>query len=194
MQKKRAIGIDLDNVLLDFTATFLNYHNAVFNTNFRREDMFNYQLGEPLGCSEEEAEKRILDFYETDFHWNAFPVGGAPEAIKQLSKNNSLVVVTSKPQRLKEKTLVWISKHYGDVFSEIFFTNQFHGDGAKKTKGEVCGELGVSVFIDDHIECAEDVAREGIKVLLLNEPWNQKDLMPGITRVNSWEDILKELS
>ena len=194
MQNKKVIGIDLDDVLLDFNTAFIKYHNIVYKSDLNLRSKYNHAFDKFLGCDKEEAERRILEFYETDDHDRVLPIQGAPEAIQKLSQNNSLIIITARPERLREWVSLWLGKHYGDIFSGLYFTNQFHGTGIVKTKGETCKELGVDIFIDDHIKHIEEVALTGIKVLLFDMPWNQGELGFGITRVYSWNDILRELS
>lgn len=192
---KRVIGLDFDDVLMDLHEALHPYCNPRYNANLSRDQLTHYRLNEFWGCTVEELERRVVDFYHSEAHHNAKPVRGAPEAVRELSKNNSLVVITSRPQFIKEKTLEWLTRHYGDLFDQVYFTNLFAGGGAKKTKAEVCRELGVDVFVDDHIDYARDVAQTGKKVLLYNAPWNQSDeLHPNITRVESWDHILSHLA
>lgn len=66
--------------------------------------------------------------------------------------------------------------------------------GENKSKSEICGELGISIFIEDNSSYALDCAKKGIKVLLLDKPWNKNyEKHPNIIKVNSWEEILERL-
>ena len=60
-----------------------------------------------------------------------------------------------------------------------------------KTKEEICLELNVNFLIEDNMDHALDASERGIKVLLIDSPWNKsKSLNKNITRVNSWKKIL----
>lgn len=187
------IGFDLDDVLLDFTNELHSYCNRYYNTNYERAH-FKQNLAEMWDCSKEEEIKRVFDFYQSLDHWNALPINGAVEGIKNLRQWYNLFVVTAKPEGLKEKTLEWLDQHFSQMFDGVHFTNQYHGDGPKRTKGEVCKELGIEFFVDDSLENANDVANLEIPVLLFNAPWNQAEVQPPITRVHSWEEIVRILS
>lgn len=187
------IGFDCDDVLLDFRKGLHDYHNNVYGTNFERDEYYT-DLAKMWDCSEEESKRRVFEFYDTDKHWNTPPVLGAPEAIKHLKKYNDLFVITSRPEEIKKKTNEWIDTYFPKMFNDVCFTNQYYGGGAIRSKGEIGKELGLDYFVDDMIHHANDVARQGIPVLLFDGPWNREKLDPGIQRVHSWDEIVQILS
>jgi uncharacterized HAD superfamily protein len=194
--KKPVLGLDFDDVLMDFRSTLDEYHNEKHGTNLTREGAVSYSLPDSWDCSEDEAAKRVVGFYESDHHHAALPVDMAQEAITKLARKHDFVIITSRPEFIKDRTLEWLEKNYPNTFQNICFTNLYLGEaGAKKrTKAEVCAEYGVKVFVDDNLDNAQDVAEKGFSVLLLDKPWNQvTDLHPNITRVYSWDDIVRVL-
>ncbi|MEK7194593.1 MAG: hypothetical protein AAB660_02810 [Patescibacteria group bacterium] len=189
------IGLDFDNVLMDFYDALHQYHNIKFNTSVSRDKAITPNLEDLWGCTTEEMDRRIVDFYQSEMHDNASPMSGAPEAVRKLSKENSLVVITSRPDFIKERTLSWLNKHYSNLFDQVYFTNLYLGKSNIKSKADACKELGVDVFVDDFISYATDVAENGGRVLLLDAPWNQSDeLHPNITRARNWEHIMEILN
>ena len=191
---KKVIGLDFDDVLMDFHAALYDYHNPLYKTDLSRDQMTTYHIEEIIGVPREVLEQRIVDFYHSDTHHHAPAVAGAIEAVKKLSEDHSLVIITSRPEFIKEHTLNWLERNFGAHFDHVYFTNLFKGSGTKKSKAEACKELGVDIFIDDHHVYAQDVAQSGKSVLLFNAPWNQSnELHPNITRVSSWDHILSHL-
>lgn len=193
---KRIIGIDLDDVLMDFCGPICAFHNSISGTSFTRDDLWSYNLDESWKCSEEESRKRVFDYYHSDNHKRALPVSGAVSAIENLSKNNTLVIVTARPDVVSELTCAWINTHFPKRFTSIHFANYYHGDATRKRKkSDVCKELGVDLFIEDSLENALSIAENGTPVLLLDSPWNKKkDLPESITRVYSWSEIETKLA
>ena len=187
------IGFDLDDVILDFHGALHPYYNRRFDTNFIKEHFTNWHVHEVWGCTKEEAERRILDFYQSPEHWQAQPIAGAVEAIKDLKKSHNLHIVTSKPEDLREKTLEWLEKYFPETFSKIHFANHL-GNGQRRSKGEIVKEHGIAVFVEDSLKNAEDVSNHGIPVLLFDSPWNQAEVKPPITRVHSWDEVVQILS
>lgn len=197
MAPRKTIGIDLDDVLLDFNGAICTYHNERYTPTYSRDSIRSFYLEHTWDCTREEAYRRILEFYQTPEHREAPPVSGAQEALKKLSKTYGLLVVTAKPQYLEAMTRHWCQVHFPNVFQEICFTNLFGGKAGhvQRSKGEVCRELGVDIFIEDAPHHALDTAQSGIPVLLYDVPWNQDMAThPNITRVYSWEEIVTKLT
>lgn len=187
------IGFDLDDILFDFMTPFHSYNNKRYSTSYERPQ-YRKDLAKMWGVSEEEEVKRVFDFYQSPEHWNALPMAGAVEGVKNLRQKHNLFIITSKPENLKDKTLEWLDKHFPQMFDGVHFTNQYHGNGLRRTKGDVCRGLGVKFFVDDFLHNVEDVASSGVPALLLDAPWNQGEVKPPVTRVYSWEEIVKVLS
>ena len=186
------IGFDLDDVLLDFRESLHRYHNYRFGTDYKRHQ-FRENLAEMWNCSMEEEIKRVFNFYQLPEHWNSLPVDGAVDGVKKLRQSHNIFVITAKPEELREKTLEWLDRHFPQMFDGIHFTNQYHGSGLKRAKGEICRELGVEVFVDDTLDNVTDVADFGIPALLLDAPWNQGEIKSLVTRVYSWDEIVEIL-
>ena len=187
------IGFDLDDVLLNFNDALHPYHNSRYGTSYQIENITSFDLAKLWGVSEEEKNKRVLDFYSSPEHWDAEPVAGAVKGIKNLKQYHNLSIITAKPEELKDKTLEWLNKHFPKMFDGIHFVNHY-GSGQRRGKGEVCNELAMEIFVDDSLDNVKDVANCGIPVLLFDAPWNQGEVKPPITRVHSWDEIVKILS
>ena len=195
MKEKKIIGIDFDDVLLNFNDSLLEYHNANYGTTLARHDCVDFDLTNIWKCTGEENMRRMLEFYETEMHWNSPPVSEAQESVRKLRETHELVVITSRPERLKERTLKWLENYFPNTFEHVFFTNQFSGNENVVDKATACKRFKVNIFIDDHIDNAVNVADNGIDAYLFDTPWNQKaPEHPKITRVFGWPDILKKLT
>ena len=191
---QKILGFDLDDVLLDFNKNILACSNARFGTQDKREDMSEFHLDVIWKTTREQAKERVFEFYNSPEHAQIRPIEGAVEAIQKLKQNNKLFIITSRPDSHRDSATAWLEKYFPNSFEQIFFTNQFHGQGTPKMKSEVCRELGIETFIDDGFYNAEDIAESGVPVLLYNAPWNQSKIKnPLITRVYSWDEIVQKL-
>ncbi len=188
------IGVDLDDVLLDFFGTFCDFINEKNGTKYDRNSLTDFYLEKSWGWTKEAASQAITDFYASAKHVGAAPVKGAVEAVSTLSKGNTLHIITSKPDSLREITEKWVYKNYPGMFAGIHFMNQYHSKGEKRLKADVCKELGATILIEDSLEQAQSADAKGIRVLMLDAPWNQKDVRTSITRVKSWNEIVTLLS
>lgn len=190
------IGVDLDDVLGDFSTSFINYHNRLYGTDWKREAMKSYYFHEHTDIEEDVVLSRIFDFYETEDFMRISPVEGARESLERISKDNKLIVMTGRSDAISDKTEKWIDKNYPKIFSEICFTNIFlkENNSSKKSKSFYCHERNVGVIIDDYLEVAEDCAENNIRTLLYTAPWN-KDAKTNemLIRVDSWRDILDKV-
>ena len=163
-------------------------------TSFEQKHATSFNLWEVWGGTQDDARKRVLDFYETDMHWNALPIEDAQSGVETLKGNHSLVIITARPEEHRSRVGFWLEKHFPNSFDHVFFTNIFHGQNKKILKSEACKSLNVDVFIDDHIENTLDVAQNGTHTFLFNTPWNQgAPDYPKVTRVHGWKDIVKRL-
>lgn len=188
------IGVDLDDVLLDFTEHLLRFVNTRYGTRHQRKDSFNFNLEKVWNEPKEIVDQKILEFYRSSEHVQAMPFPDAIGGICALkAAGHELHLITSKPDSLKDVTEKWLDTHFPRSFTGVHFMNEFHGTGKKRTKAEVCKLLGVELFIDDALHNARNIAAVGIPVLLLDAPWNQEEVIPPITRVKSWEEIVEKV-
>jgi 5'(3')-deoxyribonucleotidase len=188
------IGIDLDEVLVDFLPAFIEYHNAVYGTSLGREDFFSYRYWEIIGGTREEAIQKVHDFHQTSYFKNLKPIIGAQEALGLLRRGNDLFIITSRQNSITEITRQWIGRYFPDIFSDVCLTNSYSRSGDSKTKKEYCDLLGIDFLIDDQLDYALECLAPKRKVLLLDCPWNKSEkLPPGIKRVCSWKEIIASI-
>ncbi|MFA4995661.1 MAG: hypothetical protein WC536_00780 [Patescibacteria group bacterium] len=184
------IGIDIDDVLAESNLAFDKYHNKKYGTNFKKADHYTFDLGKIWNVTEDECTARLVDFFNSGHSLNIEPVTGAKEALLELAKDNELKVITARMEDFKDHTVEWLAKHYPSHLLEVHHANHYYGLNTNK-KSDLCLKLGVEVLIDDCLEFAEECAEKGIKVLLLDSPWNQcDDLSDNIIRVKTWDEIV----
>jgi uncharacterized HAD superfamily protein len=186
------VGVDLDDVVVNFVPPLLEFYNAKFNENHFLTNGCSYYLWDIVGKSREEITKVIWDFIETESFENIDFIPGAKEAVKDIAKNHELFFITSRSGRIKKKTPFFLKKHFSDINFNLVFTGDFHGSG--KTKADFCKEFGIEFYVEDHKKFAQECAENGTKVLLLDKPWNQGELYRNITRVKGWDEILEVIN
>src|SRR3989344_1773862 len=103
--KRKTIGIDLDDVLLDFNGTLCHYYNTRYEPRYAWENIETFALEDRWHCSREEARRRIFEFYDTPEHAEARPVKGAPEALRTIAQTHDCIVITSRPESIRDMTL-----------------------------------------------------------------------------------------
>ncbi len=190
------IGVDLDDVLGDFSASFIRYHNERYGSEWKREAMKSYYFHEFGDIDYNLMLKRIFEFYETEDFMQMEPMKGARASLERLAKDYRLVVMTGRPDSISEKTEKWIEKNFPNIFSEVCFTNIIleKDNPSRKEKSFYCRERGISIMIDDYLEVAEDCVKNNIKILLYSAPWNMSaENSEMLIRVNSWNEILERV-
>ncbi len=187
------IGIDIDDTLLDFVGTFINFHNEIYKTNLKKEDFKTYSFSHARGGTIKQEINTVNQFYKTDFFKKMQPFEGVVEVIQKLKKNNDLFIVTSRPIHMQGGTLEWLVEHLPNIFSEVFFSSNHYtkAKNSGRTKAEICYDLDASLLIDDSLEYAKQCVKKGIEVLLFGDdsPWNQNGEIKGVTRVKDWQAI-----
>lgn len=192
--KRLVIGVDLDDVVFSFNDAFHAYHNAKYGTNVLRKDLITYDMEKIMNCTLEEAKEKVLEFVATPEHADALPVAGATKALVRLSRRHSLHIITARGEQIEGVTVKWVEKNFPRHFESINLTNQFFDTSGKAiTKIDVCKRLGIELMIEDSPRNARQLAEAGVPVILLDAPWNQREMPENVTRVYSWAEIAREI-
>lgn len=190
------IGVDLDDVLCDFVPAIFRYHNKLYGTHLTRKCFSDdiHALFEVIADTNEEAIKKLYEYYDSPDFLRLKPIDGAKENLVKIKEaGHTPVVVTARPTFIKDHTIEWIKNNFDGIFEEIHFADKaVHDRGWSKS--EMCKKLEIHYHIDDFLAFAEDCASHGINVLLLDKPWNQMEkLEQKIKRVFSWDEISERL-
>jgi len=58
----------------------------------------------------------------------------------------------------------------------------------------LCKERGIKIMIDDNKLFANELAEKGVKVFLLDKPWNKNyDKHKNIIKVKDWKEVIKKI-
>jgi uncharacterized HAD superfamily protein len=184
------IGIDLDDTLSNSREKMIEFHNKIYGTHFKLADIKTYNLWEDWGGTLETTIEELEKFHHAKYGDKIMPLEGAKEVLTKLKKNNELYVITARANDVKKITEDWINKYFPNIFSKIYFTNEFPHGVAEITKKKICDTLDIDIFIEDNLEFALECAEPNRKVFLIDHPWNQTDKLPtNIKRVHSWKEI-----
>ena len=188
------IGVDLDEVLAGFVDPLLDFYNKRYGTNLKKSDARTYDLWRTFGITKEETKIVVDDFYDSDEFRTLSPIEGSQDCVETLVQRYGLCVITSRPSRLEEETRRWIDRYFPGMFLGVYLSNHSSSDDQTRSKAVICGELHVDLMIEDHLAYAQDVAKSGRRVLLLDCPWNQTDNLPSnVERVMNWQEIANKI-
>jgi len=186
MENKRIkIGFDCDGVLVEIMNPLISFHNDKYNTSLRREQFKFFNLWENWGGTEKQTKAKVKDFFSSEYFWKIKPLKYSRRVVDILSKDNDLVVVTSRPDYTHKKTIFQVDYFFPKKFLEIYFTNEWSRDGGRG-KQDVCLDENIDILIEDSLENAISCSSKGINVLLIDCPWNKCENLPdNVERMNN---------
>ena len=192
MSSKRVIAVDFDDVVVETGVHILDHFEEVYGLRVHPRHLYATSV-EVWGIDLKEFEQRVTYFHSNEQVQNLRVVEEAARVLPLLSQFAELHIVTGRPPSLTDVTQGIIDMHFPGIFSSVNFTNVFSAHPI--SKAEVCRRLGADLLIDDHIGHVNDVASQGIEVLLFgNHPWNQTTQLPDrVRRVSGWSEVLELL-
>ncbi len=104
------IGVDLDDVTVDFIRPLLRFHNQTAERMISYPDVFTYTLEEVWGGTRQEAIEIVRSFYMSEAFDQLPFIDGALEALHQLSRKYEIAFITARHNEAKEKTQKWLEK------------------------------------------------------------------------------------
>ena len=186
------IAIDIDDVIVEFVRGYLEFYNKIHDTRFKIEEMYSYNLEYPLNTTEEKVIEIMFEFFETSAFDNLEFVEGVGELVSELSKNHEVFFITARSPRIKEKTRSFLEKHFPDISMNILHSGDYYGE--RKTKAEICLDQGIKFLMEDNKIYALDCAKKGVKVFLLEKPWNKNhEEHPNIIKISHLKEVLEQI-
>jgi len=193
---KPIIAVDIDEVLSASAPDFVAFSNERWGTHLEPED-YTEQWLEMWQVDEEEATKRRVAYFESGIVGKHQPMMDAHTALKTLSKDYDIVLVTSRSIQLESETRAWVETHYADTVSAIYFSGIYDSglgiSAFTKTKADVFAEIKPAIVIDDQLKHCEAATDLGIQTILFGTyRWNKdyEGSNPLLTRCNTWQEVL----
>lgn len=184
MMKKPVILLDMDEVLCEFTRTFLIVSGIGLENyeKIQNYNMLKWNIGTP-GAD-------VIDAFHkhcTAAFYRTIPtVFGAELGVSQLKGLGDIVVVTSTPDLSDNQNVVkakkeWLMEECGGVLADAPFISTAH-------KHLVSGDI----LIDDHADNVESFVSTGRKAVLFSRPWNKEAAIrkhPNVRVAESWYEL-----
>ncbi len=186
---KPTIGIDIDDVVVDFTNPFLDFYYQRTGRRVHYDDIHTYKLEVDLARPRNEVIGIVREFYQTEEFDNLPFIDGAKEAVNNICETLGGVFLTSRPYEGREKTIPWAKLHFPYIGSGVLFSRDFQSD-RKIPKSTVCLREGLTTIIEDNRHYSLGCANVGIRTILFNRPWNKGVQHHLIARVNNWREAI----
>ncbi len=189
--KKQTLATDFDDIFFPLRENIIPFLREKYNLNLKREDFNNYNLQKVFKDKYFwQTLEKLYSFYKSKYFKQAKPLKGSIEFLTELSQYFSFPLITSRPIFLRRETKKFISDFPNGAIKSIHFSrNNFAYAGSRKTKPQICRDIGAKIILEDCLEYALQCAEEGINVILLDAPWNQTmENHPRIKRVQNFSE------
>jgi uncharacterized HAD superfamily protein len=195
MKRPITIGIDLDGSLAAYQESIVRLLNKHYKKscnlkNIKRDDCYDI-----LGNNIISRALKLKKFYsDSNALMKIKPVNGAAEVIKKFQKKGfELFIVTSRFRGFKRNTDKWLDQKFGKkTFKRVVYSNIL-ASYSRSFKAAKYAKWAPDYVIEDSAYVAKKCSKRGIKVFLLDYPWNKKIKMKNIIRVKNWNEIPKKL-
>ncbi len=112
-EKRKRIGVDIDEVVAGYMKVFLKRYNAKKKKSLTTNDITHYHLWEcGIHNSKEESINEIDEFQSSEDFNQIELIDDAKEGIREISKKWEIYFITSRPEKLKEKTKNFFARHF----------------------------------------------------------------------------------
>lgn len=197
---RKVIAVDIDDVLADSTETVRLLVNERTGANLSRDDymstgeywQYYEQVWAKHGLSSQFSYADIEGELALD-QSNVPSLPGAVLALRELSKDHDIVVVTSRNSSWEDATRQWFKQHFFDHEIDLHFTGDRHASDYK-TKGQLCKQLGVSLLIDDNPTYCRSAIDEGMGAILFGQYGWHYDIPEQAVRCQDWPTVLEHLN
>jgi uncharacterized HAD superfamily protein len=175
------IGIDFDDTLLDTRRVLVGILNRLHGTNHQLESLQDYYLMGTYGCTSEYMESVFTQHFD-ELHAPA-PFPDVQTTIQQLqARGHAITIITARPAIHMPPLHEWLARHH--LPGDRVISASKSGEKALRA-----AESNIDIFIDDNPRHALALATRGIRVLLLDRPYNRTCQATCITRVPHWNAI-----
>ena len=123
------IGVDMDEIIADMVTKLVPWHNENYGTDIKKVQIRDYDLSKVWGGTRDEMLKKFNSFYVSEHFFQIEPVPGSIEGINDISCNNTLTIITSRSNLVKNETYDWINRYFPNKFDDIIITGAWTKSG-----------------------------------------------------------------
>ena len=171
MNKKIRIGIDVDNVIVDFSKKFVDEFNNSTGKNLLREDLTKWNLKDVInelynGEIDGEIANELL--FSGVLMNNMELKDTAKDTLIEMHKNNliEIVIITALHESMIEKRIQWFEEEFPDIDYELHFETK---------KSIVHKNNPIDYLIDDGLHNLDELSKyiPSENCICIEEPYNR---------------------
>ena len=172
---KYKILVDVDEVKVKWIDGFLLWYNEKYKTNYKKEDIWTFDLWQVFGKSQEESDKDVLDFYDTELFKELDAYDGVESFLKKV--NGVGLSATARPDSTLNATLYNLGLRFGKNVLPIIFAKPFSSELGRKdiiypSKAEIVQKGKIPYAIEDSIRQTMSLIPYCKKIFLVNVSYN----------------------
>jgi len=201
ISNNRIILTDVDGVLLEWENHFTEWmlQRSYYNDSNERIYPYKllpnkentYEMAKRFGLTIPQIRKEIREFNKSAWMGTQVPMPQSQSWVKLLAAEGwTLIPITSQTSDIPAQLLR--KKRLGELFGDHVFQN-YHILDTGADKDSVLAEFhGTGLYwVEDKPKNALAGLNFGLKVILIDHPYNRDFNHPEVTRVNNWQDIHK---
>jgi len=173
-------AVDIDNVLARAEREVQRWYLELTGKPWPRGT-----YGSAGGLDTDQMAKDIVEEIFARFHERSIPclplMPSVKVALRQLQHRYRIVIITARRPTSRPQTLAWLQAHQVP-FEELYHTED---------KTQVPEDIHLAV--DDHPLHALAYCQLGVRVFLMDQPWNKEISHPLLTRITGWDELLQVL-
>lgn len=179
--KSLNIGVDIDGCVTN-PYYYLSHFNKIFNKQITIEQCTEYDLRKIYNITHEEWESKFQDNIE-GFLDSVDIRDDVVEVLSRIKLNHDCHFITarSNTEYMRKRTEDYLDENNLNGIPLHMLSSHYKVNKAK--------ELGIHTFIEDCGNNALELAREGIRVFLMDTNYNQCVEHENIIRVKDWREI-----
>ncbi|WP_447968929.1 5' nucleotidase, NT5C type [Nitrospira sp. M1] len=170
-------AVDIDNVLARAEREVQRWYLELTGKPWPRG-----QYGSAGGLDTGQVTLDIVEEIFARFHETSIPrlplLPSAKLALQQLQHKYRIVIITARRPTSRPQTLAWLQSH------QIPFEELYH------TEDKAGVPEDIRLAVDDHPLHALAYCELGIRVFLMDQPWNRGVTHSLLTRVTGWDELL----
>lgn len=184
-KNKMRIGIDIDDVITDTSASIRKYIEMYENN----EDIYEHIEAVMRGEMPTENIKRFYKENSMNIFKDAKLKENAGETIRELvNDGNEIYLITARTNGKFfngiEQLTIDLLKENNIPYTQIIFNSY--------DKAKICKDNNIDIMIDDSVQHCENVAKENIKTIVFTSIVNEK-IKTSITRANNWVELKSKI-
>jgi hypothetical protein len=182
------IGYDFDSTLVQSDLTLCDIISERIGRLICPEDILMYDIQHCAPELSNNDVQEVIDMLGTTEHtFRIPPLPGAFDFLKWYGKHHAIHIITNR--YYIEPVYIYLQHNLNkQTFDKVKI---YHS----KDKGNLCRQLGLRYFIDDHIKNIVNIANAGIIPVLFKQNWNKNvistrsNLFELIRFVDNWDDV-----